>query len=127
VGGEESFDAVHTSLAEVVLIIVPRRLSCRRSTRTTIYVSISLNLFASGRAWEADISPRGYEFVAYGLMHELRSEVSQALSPEVEPGILRYVEPGILRYVGTEDNSGRVRGRNPGIGAHRAVSTMDKP
>jgi hypothetical protein len=30
-------------------------------------VSISLHLFASGRASEADISPRGYELVAYGI------------------------------------------------------------
>ncbi|MCW2664169.1 MAG: hypothetical protein JWP83_5321 [Mycobacterium sp.] len=29
-------------------------------------MSISLHLFASGRALEADISPRGYELVAYG-------------------------------------------------------------
>jgi hypothetical protein len=47
-----------------VLIIVPRRSSCQRSTRTTISVSISLHLFASGRALEADISPRGYELSA---------------------------------------------------------------
>ena len=30
-------------------------------------MSISLHLFASGRALEADISPRGYELVAYGI------------------------------------------------------------
>jgi hypothetical protein len=76
-----------------VLIIVLRRSSCRRSTRTTNSVSISLHLFASGRASDADISPRGYELVADGIMHELRSELSPALSPEVHHSRSRWPKP----------------------------------
>jgi predicted RNA-binding Zn ribbon-like protein len=69
-------------------------------------VSISLHLFASGTALEADISPRGYELVAYGITDNFNYPKSNGIcSPNptaLAPGSRRIPAGASLPTKGTE-------------------------